>query len=62
MRFDHPNTSLLFTVMLLVLIGGTVSSPMPTALSAGIGVGLAVFGVASLVLGIEHGEYRATGC
>ena len=61
MRFDLRTTSVLFTVLLFVLVGGTVSSPMPTALSAGISVGLAVFGVASLIIGIKHGEYRAGG-
>ena len=61
MRFDLRTTSVLFTVLLLVLVAGTVSSPMPTALSAGISVGLAVFGVASLIIGIKHGEHRAGG-
>lgn len=58
MDFDLTTTSALFTIMLLVLIGGTVTSPMPTGLSVGISIGLAVFGVASLVLGIKHGQYR----
>lgn len=59
MDFDLKTTSALFTLLLLVLIAGTVTSPMPTALASGISVGLAVFGVAALVIGIKHGEYRA---
>ncbi len=58
MEFDLTTTSVLFTLMLLILIAGTVTSPMPTGLSAGISVALAAFGVITLVLGIKHGEYR----
>lgn len=60
MEFDQRLTYGIFLVLLAVLVGGTVSSPMPTGLSAGISVGLVVFGVVTLFLGIKHGEYRAT--
>lgn len=60
MEFDLQKTVLLFAVPLLVIIAGTVTSPMPQALSIGVSVGIAVFGVLALVVGIKHGEYRAT--
>ncbi|SEO39838.1 hypothetical protein SAMN04487948_102234 [Halogranum amylolyticum] len=59
MEFDLPKTVLLFTVPLLVIIGGTVTSPMPSGISIGVSVGIALFGVLALVVGIKHGEYRA---
>ncbi|WP_101296353.1 DUF7333 family protein [Halegenticoccus soli] len=60
MEFDLPKTALLFAIPLLVIVAGTVTSPMPPALSIGISVGIALFGVFTLVVGIKHGEYRAT--
>jgi hypothetical protein len=60
MEFDLQKTVLLFTIPLLVIIGGTVTSPMPQPISIGVSVGIALFGVLALVVGIRHGEYRAT--
>lgn len=60
MEFDLQKTVLLFTIPLLVIIGGTVTSPMPQTISIGVSVGIALFGVLALVVGIRHGEYRAT--
>ncbi|WP_224447378.1 DUF7333 family protein [Haloprofundus salilacus] len=59
MQFDLTTTVALFVVPLLVIIGGTVTSPMPTTISVGVSVGIALFGVLALVVGIKHGEYRA---
>ncbi|KTG09839.1 hypothetical protein AUR64_09420 [Haloprofundus marisrubri] len=59
MQFNLTTTVALFVVLLAVMIGGTVTSPMPTAISAGVSVGIALFGVLALVVGIKHGEYRA---
>lgn len=56
MEFDARVTYGVPVLLLVVLVGGTVTSPMPTALSVGISAGLVV----SLLLGIKHGEYRAT--
>lgn len=61
MEYDLPKTALLFAVPLLIIVAGTVTSPMPMALSAGISAGIALFGVLALVLGVKHGEYRAGG-
>ncbi|WP_224269735.1 DUF7333 family protein [Haloprofundus salinisoli] len=60
MQFDLTTTVALFAVPLLVIIGGTVTSPMPTTISVGVSVGIALFGVLALVVGIKHGEYRST--
>ncbi|SDM13043.1 hypothetical protein SAMN04487949_0971 [Halogranum gelatinilyticum] len=60
MEFDLQKTVLLFTIPLLVIIGGTVTSPMPQPISIGVSVGIALFGVLALVVGIKHGEFRAT--
>lgn len=59
MEFDLRTTALLFSLPLLVLVGGTVTSPMPSALRVGISVGLVAFGLISLLVGVKHGEYRA---
>ncbi len=59
MEFDARTTGVLFALPLLVIVLGTVSSPMPVALSVGISLALGLFGVVSLVIGIRHGEYRA---
>ncbi|MGM0591697.1 MAG: DUF7333 family protein [Halobacteriota archaeon] len=60
MEFTAQTTALLFAIPLLVIVGGTVTSPMPQPLSIGISVGIAVFGVFSLLVGVKHGEYRAS--
>lgn len=60
MEFDARVTYGVFVLLLLIIVGGTVTSPMPRPLSLGISAGLVVFGIVSLFLGIKHGEYRAT--
>lgn len=60
MEFDTRVTYGVFAVLLVVIVAGTVTSPMPQMLSIGISAGLLVFGVITLFLGIKHGEYRAS--
>jgi hypothetical protein len=60
MEFDARTTGAVFAVLLLVLVGGTVTSPMPTTISLGISAGLVVFGLLTLFVGVKHGEYRAS--
>lgn len=60
MEFDAKTTAAAFVVLLAVLVGGTVTSPMPQPLSLGISAGLVVFGLLTLFIGVKHGEYRAT--
>jgi hypothetical protein len=60
MEFDATKTGALFAIPLLVIIAGTLTSPMPRTLSVGISVGIALFGLFSLYVGVRHGEYRAS--
>lgn len=60
MKFDQTTTYSIFAVLLVILLGGTMTSDMPTPVAVPVAVGLVVFGVATLYLGIRHGEYRAT--
>lgn len=60
MEFDQPKSIGAFVLLLLILVGGTFSSPMPTNISAMVSVGLLVFGVLTFYIGIKHGEFRAT--
>ncbi|MFB6173774.1 MAG: hypothetical protein ABEI39_03950 [Halobacteriales archaeon] len=43
-----------FVVLLVLLLGGTLTSPMTTGTKAMVSVGLAVFGVASFYLGYRY--------
>ena len=60
MEFNTNMTALGFLLLLAVLIGGTAMSPMDTSTVTMVSGGLVVFGVLTLILGIKHGEYRAT--
>ncbi|MBX0324716.1 hypothetical protein EGH21_16950 [Halomicroarcula sp. F13] len=59
MEFNTTTTAIAFIILLAVLVGGTAMSPMSTSTVAMVSVGLVVFGVLSLALGVKHGEYRA---
>ncbi|WP_254270940.1 DUF7333 family protein [Halorussus aquaticus] len=58
MEFDTTKTVIAFVVLLAIIIGGTMMSPMSTSTVMMVSVGLIVFGVFTLLLGIKHGEYR----
>ena len=60
MEFNTSTTAIAFIILLAVLVGGTVMSPMDTSTVAMVSGGLVVFGVLSLAIGVKHGEYRAT--
>ena len=59
MEFDTSKTVIAFVVLLAIILGGTVMSPMRTSTVMMVSGGLIVFGSLSLLLGIKHGEYRA---
>ena len=59
MEFDTSKTVIGFVVLLAVILGGTIMSPMSTSTVMMVSGGLIVFGGLSLLLGIKHGEYRA---
>lgn len=60
MEFDLPTTVGLFVVLFAVLAVGTWQSPMAGSTVAMVLGGLLVFGVLALLLGVKHGEYRAS--
>ncbi|MFB6202385.1 MAG: hypothetical protein ABEI98_10300 [Halorhabdus sp.] len=59
LEFDALTTGIAFLVLLGVLLGGTLMSPMQTSTVAMVSGGLIAFGVLTLLLGVKHGEYRA---
>jgi purine-cytosine permease-like protein len=60
MELDELKTAGAFIGLFGILAAGTLMSPMrPTTVMMVVG-GLLVFGVVTLVLGIKHGEYRAS--
>lgn len=59
MKFNTATTVIAFIILLAIIIGGTVMSPMSTSTVMMVSVGLVVFGTLSLLLGVKHGEYRA---
>lgn len=60
MEFDTTTTAVAFLVLFGVLAVGTLMSPMTTSTVMMVLGGLAVFGLLTLLLGVKHGEYRAT--
>jgi hypothetical protein len=60
MEFDTVKTAVAFLVLFGVLAGGTFTSPMATSTVMMVTGGLLVFGVLTLLLGVKHGEYRAS--
>ena len=60
MECNKTTTAIAFIILLAVLVGGTAMSPMSTSTVAMVSVGLLVFGVLSLALGVKHGEFRAS--
>lgn len=60
MKFNTTTTAVAFVILFAILLGGTAMSPMSTSTVAMVSVGLFVFGVLSLLIGVKHGEYRAS--
>jgi hypothetical protein len=60
MEFDLPTTAITFTILLAILIAGTAMSPMTTSTVVMVSVGLILFGLLSLIIGVKHGEHRAS--
>lgn len=60
MEFNTTTTAVAFVILFAILLGGTAMSPMSTSTVAMVSVGLFVFGVLSLLIGVKHGEYRAS--
>ena len=60
MELDALKTAAAFVVLFGVLAVGTFMSPMATSTVMMVLGGLLVFGVVTLLLGVKHGEYRAS--
>ena len=60
MDFDTTTTAISFLVLFGIIAIGTLMSPMTTSTVMMVLGGLAVFGLLTLLLGVKHGEYRAT--
>ena len=60
MDFDTTTTAVAFLLLFGILAVGTVMSPMTTSTVMMVLGGLAAFGLLTLLLGVKHGEYRAT--
>jgi len=59
LEFGPALTGGAFLVLLVVILGGTWSSPMGTDTKTMVSGGLLVFGLVTLLIGVKHGEYRA---
>lgn len=59
MEYTQTTTTVIFGGLLGLLILGTVTSPMALATTVGVILGLSLFGILILLLGIKHGEYRS---
>jgi purine-cytosine permease-like protein len=60
MELDELKTAVAFLGLFGILAAGTLMSPMsPTTVMMVMG-GLLVFGVVTLLIGVKHGEYRAS--
>jgi hypothetical protein len=60
MEFDLPKTVGVFVVLFAIIAIGTFMSPMTMSTVMMVLGGLLVFGLLTLFVGIQHGEYRAT--
>ena len=59
-EFNAATTGIVFLVLFGVLGAGTFMSPMQTSTVMMVLGGLFVFGVLTLIVGVKHGEYRAS--
>jgi hypothetical protein len=60
MELDALKTAVAFIALFGFLAVGTFMSPMTTSTVMMVLGGLLVFGVVTLLLGVKHGEYRAS--
>lgn len=59
-EFDFRTAGGIFVTLLLVILGGTLTSPMAMTTKAMVSVGLVIFGLVSFYVGLKHGEYRSS--
>ena len=59
MEFTATKSAIAFLVLFAVVIGGTAMSPMSTSTVVMVSVGLFVFGILTLAIGVQYGKYQA---
>ncbi|WP_246987543.1 DUF7333 family protein [Halorientalis marina] len=63
MDLDLPKTAALFALIVAVGVGGLIGSPVPMGTDTILMMvlpSMAIFGFICLVIGVKHGEYRAS--
>ena len=59
MEFNETRSALVMALLLAVVVGPTLSSPMPRALRYGVSAGIVVVCLVAFAVGTKFGEYRA---
>ena len=59
MEFDSLKTGIIFLILVAVMVSGSFMG-MPTSIAAPVSIGQVVVFALILVLGVKHGEYRAS--
>jgi hypothetical protein len=62
MKFDQTTTAGLFLAIVLASVGGLIAAPMMqlSIILTMVAPSVLVFGTVCVLLGVKHGEYRAT--
>lgn len=58
-ELSTPVAAVAFLVLVAVVAGGTLTSPMSETTKLMVTPGIVVFGVVALLIGVFHGQYRA---
>jgi hypothetical protein len=59
MEFDQLKTGVIFLILAAVMVSGSFMG-MPTSIAAPVSIGQIIVFVLILLLGVKHGEYRAS--
>jgi hypothetical protein len=63
MEYDRVTTAIVFVALIALGVGGLIGSPVPMETSTILMMvlpSMAIFGLIALVIGVKHGEYRAS--
>lgn len=62
MEFDQTTTAGIFLAIILASVGGLYAAPMmqPSTVLTMVAPSILLFGAICVLLGVKHGEYRAT--
>ena len=59
MEFTESKVAVVLALLLAIVVGPTMSSPMPAELRYGISVGFVAVLLVAFAVGVKYGEYRA---